>query len=207
MKTFFLSFCCLSTVLLANGQSVSLDLKTKASLKSELDSIFTMDQKYRLMMDSVANRFGQESKQMKELWKITDEIDSKNLDRVTHILDKYGWLGPDEIGGKASSTLWVVVQHADQKTQEKYLPMMREAVSRGKARGSSLALLEDRVALRQGKKQIYGTQVGTDSETGNHYIMPIEDEPNVNKRRKAVELPPLEVYAKQWNIEYTLPKK
>ncbi|MBK9289300.1 MAG: hypothetical protein IPN38_16860 [Flavobacteriales bacterium] len=42
-----------------------------------------------------------------------------------------------------------MIQHSDQVTQEKYLPMMREAVKNGKAQGSSLALLEDRVALGQ----------------------------------------------------------
>lgn len=126
---------------------------------------------------------------------------------MTQILDKYGWLGPNEVGGKVNSALWAVIQHADKQTQEEYLPMMREAVNNGKARGSSLALLEDRIATGQGKKQIYGTQIGTDSQTGKHYILPIEDEPNVNKRRQSVGLPPLEDYVKRWNIEYTLPKQ
>ncbi len=42
---------------------------------------------------------------------------------------------------------------------------MREAVKKGNANSSSLALLEDRVALRKGEKQIYGSQIGRDQET------------------------------------------
>lgn len=33
-------------------------------------------------------------------------------------------------GGKGNSTLFLVIQRADQKTQEQYLPMMREAVAK-----------------------------------------------------------------------------
>ncbi|MDT3404368.1 hypothetical protein [Mucilaginibacter terrae] len=42
-------------------------------------------------------------------------------------------------------------------------------------------------------------------KNGKATIDPIEDEPNVNKRRAAVGLQPLEDYVKQWGIEYHLP--
>ena len=63
---------------------------------------------------------------------------------------------------------------------------MREAVKNRKARPEQLALLEDRVALAQGKKQIYGSQIHQDPKSGKYFVAPIEDEPNVNKRRAAV---------------------
>lgn len=205
MKRLLFCLCCLAATHFVQGQV--LDSHTRAALRSELDSIFVLDQKYRLMMDSVENRYGRESKELQALWDITTKVDNQNLSRVTQILDRYGWLGPEEVGAKGNSTLFLVIQHSNQKTQEKYLPMMREAVQNGKARGSSLALLEDRVALGQGRKQIYGSQISWDDKTGKYYIDPIEDEPNVNKRRAAVGLPPLEEYVKRWNIEYKLPKQ
>ncbi|MVN90831.1 hypothetical protein GO816_06810 [Mucilaginibacter sp. HME9299] len=100
--------------------------------------------------------------------------------------------------------MFLVIQHADIKTQEKYLPLMRAAVKEGKAHPANLALLEDRLAIRQGKKQIYGSQISID-KTGKATIDAIDDEPNVNKRRAAVGLQPLENYVKQWEIEYHLP--
>src|SRR5204863_263625 len=81
------------------------------------------------------------------LWATIKEKDAANLTKVAKILDTQGWVGPETIGRKANSALFLVVQHADHATQMKYLPMMREAVKNGKAAGSSLALLEDRVAL------------------------------------------------------------
>jgi hypothetical protein len=102
--------------------------------------------------------------------------------------------------------LFLVIQHADLKTQEKYLPMMREAVKKGNARPSALALLEDRVALGQGKRQLYGSQIGLDRESGVYYVLPLEDPENVDKRRAAMELGDLQDYVSNWNIVWDVEK-
>jgi outer membrane protein OmpA-like peptidoglycan-associated protein len=175
-------------------------------LINRLKQIHENDQNYRLMSDSIEKKFGRNSDEMISLWKIIQEKDSVNLFAVKEILDENGWLGADVIGEEGNSTLFLVIQHSDQKTQEKYLPLMREAVKNGNARGSELALLEDRVALAQGKKQIYGSQIMFDPKTEKHFIAPIEDEVNVDLRRNAVGLEPLEEYVKHWNIEYSSKK-
>ncbi len=167
-----------------------------------LDSIYIEDQTYRKQIDGIEKKYGWESKEMKDHWKIINEKDSINLIKVKSILDKYGWLGADVVGGQGNSTLFLVIQHSDQSTQEKYLPMMREAVKNSKAQGSSLALLEDRVALGQGKRQIYGSQIGRDPETKIYYVSPLEDPDNVDKRRAEVGLGPLSDYVSRWQIKW-----
>lgn len=171
-------------------------------LVATLDSIFIEDQTYRKQIDGIEEKYGLESKEIKEHWKIINEKDSINLIKVKSILDKYGWVGADVVGEQGNSTLFLVIQHSDQATQEKYLPMMREAVKNGKARGRSLALLEDRVALGQGKRQIYGSQIGRDPETQIRYVLPLEDPDNVDKRRAEVGLGPLSEYVNHWQIEW-----
>lgn len=171
-------------------------------LVAQLDSIFTEDQQYRLQIDEIQKKFGPQSKEMQTQWKIIEEKDAANLNKVKAILDKYGWLGPDIVGKQGSSTLFLVIQHADQKTQEKYLPVMREAVKNGNALSSRLALLVDRVALGQGKKQIYGSQITMDMKTQLYYVRPLEDPDNVDKRRSEVGLEPLEYYVKSWQIKW-----
>jgi len=121
---------------------------------------------------------------------------------VTKIIDEHGWLGADIIGKQGNGALFLVIQHADLETQLKYLPIMREAVKKGNARGSSLALLEDRTALRQGKNQTYGSQIGTNSETGKHYVLPLEDPDNVDKRRAEVGLGPIAEYTRRFEFEW-----
>ena len=83
--------------------------------------------------------------------------------------------------------------------------MMREAVKNKQAIAGNLALLEDRVALREGRKQIYGSQLITDS-TNKTKLQPIEDPDHVDERRAAVGLGPLAEYLKQFNIEMDMEK-
>lgn len=80
--------------------------------------------------------------------------------------------------------------------------MMREAVKQGNANSGSLALLEDRVALRKGEKQIYGSQVGRDQETGEYYVLPLIDPDNVDKRRAEVELGSIQDYISKWGMTW-----
>jgi hypothetical protein len=174
-------------------------------LVAELDSIFEDDQKYRLMIDDYQQRYSNDAKETQDLWQTIHEKDSVNLLKVEAILLQYGWLGADVLGEQGSSTLWLVIQHADLKTQEKYLPMMKEAVKNRKARAADLALLVDRIEMRNGRPQIYGSQITT--KDGKAVIYQIVDEINVNKRRAEVGLQPLEDYVKHWGIDYKLPEK
>ena len=173
-------------------------------LVARLDSIYSDDQKYRQQIDAIEKKYGWESKEMKAHWKIINEKDSVNLIKVKSILDKYGWLGPDVVGNQGNATLFLVIQHSDQVNQEKYLPMMREAVKNKKAEASSLALLEDRVALGQGKRQIYGSQISRDGDTKQYYVRPLDDPDNVDMRRAKVGLPPLAEYATRWQIKWNV---
>lgn len=170
-------------------------------LIAQLDSILTKDQSYRRQLSDMEKKFGRNSEEMRKHWRLISYNDSLNLIRVKAVLDQRGWLGPDIVGDQGNSTLFLVIQHSDPLTQRTYLPMMREAVRSGKARGSDLALLEDRVALGLGKKQIYGSQIGTD-EAGGYYVLPLEDPDNVDKRRQEVGLGPLTDYVSNWSIKW-----
>ena len=78
--------------------------------------------------------------------------------------------------------------------------MMREAVKNNKAKASSLALLEDRVALGEKKPQTYGSQIGYDKSTKKFYVLLLSDPDNVDKRRKKMGLGLLADYVKNWGI-------
>jgi hypothetical protein len=103
-------------------------------------------------------------------------------------------------------TLFLVIQHSPIEIQQKYLPMMREAVKNNNAQPSSLALLEDRVALRTGKRQIYGSQINRNQETGEFYVSPIENPEKVDERRAEVGLGNLQEYISNWNIIWDVEK-
>jgi hypothetical protein len=185
------------------GQTeVKSESKLNYELISILDTIHYNDQKYREKTDEIAEKYGLQSSEMKEIWKTMLIMDSLNLIKVKKIIDENGWLGSDIIGEKGNKTLFLVIQHSDYKTQAAYIPVLREAVKNHNAKASHLALLEDRVALSQGKRQIYGSQVGQDNKTGEYYIFPIEDPDNVDKRRSEVGLEPISEYLKTWNLNW-----
>ncbi len=169
-------------------------------LQKELLAIHEADQGIRREFIAVVDKSGRDDPAADSLGKIMAYRDSVNLLKVKAILDEKGWVGADKVGGQANQALFLVIQHADITTQQTYLPMMRDAVKKGNAPASNLALLEDRVALGEGRKQLYGSQIGTDEKTGSNYILPLDDPDNVDRRRADMGLGTLADYVKRWGI-------
>lgn len=159
------------------------------AIKKELAVIYDRDQKTRTRGDSS---------------QFADYIDSCNQVQVERLIAKYGWPGKSFVGVNGNRTVFLVIQHADLTKQEKYFSLMQKSVEDGESFGTDLALLQDRILMRQGKKQIYGSQVVFDKKTGAQVFYPIEDEKNVNIRRAKVGLQPMEEYAKYFGIDYKL---
>ena len=176
------------------------EAKLDKSLITILDAVYREDQQARMDLDSIGKKYGWKSEKMKAQWEIANRKDSINLKKVKKILDERGWLGADVIGYYGNLTLFLVIQHADFATLEKYLPMMREAVKKGNAMASNLALLEDRVAIWKGGKQIYGSQIAQNMVTGEPYVLPLIDPDNVDKRRAEVGLPPMQDYLNHFGM-------
>ncbi|WP_242920850.1 DUF6624 domain-containing protein [Pontibacter liquoris] len=174
-------------------------------LKARLELVFEQDQKYRRMIDSVQANYGMASEQWKMLESRMNKADAANLKEVTCILDEYGWPGKTLVGPKATLAVFLVVQHADLKIQEKYVPLMRAAAEKGEVSKANLALLEDRILAGNGKPQLYGSQVRLNPETQRYELHPILDEPHVDNRRAEMGLPPLKDYLKRFGISYALP--
>jgi len=172
-----------------------------------LEPIFEEDQACRGLAMKAEEEFGRNSEEWLLAFKIMREKDSIHLVIVENILNERGWPGPEVIGYTGNLCLWLVIQHSDKETQEKYIQMMRDAVEKGNARSDELALLEDRLALRQGRKQIYGSQLGYDPEKGKTtYVSPLIDPDNVDIRRAGVGLNTLQEYLSEnygmnWNAK------
>jgi hypothetical protein len=186
-----LAFACWTTTLTCGDTAAKPTVYD--TLRLELRVIDYADQRYRLQMDDTSRKYGFNSKQMKALFRKMEVTDSVNLAKVDSLINKYGWLGTDQVGSDGNATIFAVIQHAPLKAQEKYLPLMREAVKAGKARPAHLALLEDRVALGEGRPQIYGSQLAFPG----YAVLPVESPDSVDIRRASMGLEPLAVYLKE----------
>ena len=198
MNKFLLFIIVLSIQLTVNGQvEETLIIPQDTILKNKLESIRLKDQTLRLLLPEIDKKFGKESKESEYFWTLIHHQDSINEIEVGNIIDNYGWLGGNKVGELANQSLWLVIQHAPIKTQEKYLPYLRESIEKGESKGWYLAFLEDRILMRKGEKQIYGSQAFFNKETGKFHIYSIKDIENVNEKRTEIGLETLEEYAEK----------
>lgn len=168
-----------------------------------LNAIFDADQEARKKYLDIVNT-NPDSTTLNAAVQELHLTDEKNQQYICQFIDQHGWVGPDEVGMKGAGTLFLVIQHAPLPIQEKYIPLLREAVKLQKARPEDLALMEDRISVKKYGYQIYGSQVRTID--GKTVLFPIKEEKDVNKRRAAVGLQPIEEYVKYFNMTYTPPK-
>jgi hypothetical protein len=168
-----------------------------------LDSLYQKDQGIRYEFQSAIEQQAG-STRMDSLLNVMHQRDKENLTLVKSLIAKHGWLSPQKVGIDASQALFLVIQHADLATQENYLPLIRAAEKKGEILSSNLAILEDRINMRKGLKQVYGSQGFPDKQTGRMYIYPVVDPDQLDKRRAAVGLVPMAVYTKAMNIEWDL---
>lgn len=171
------------------------------SLKTVLDSVYYYDQYF---YQSGLKGKGKYTEEELLIIKEVEKRHIQNLEIVTDILDKYGWLGKEEVGETATSGLWLTIQHNDLATQLKYLSMLKEATKNGKANLADVAMLEDRMAIKQGKKQIYGSQVPLHPITGKPAVWSIRNPEQVDERRAKIGLPLMADYVDFWNLEWDL---
>jgi len=127
-------------------------------------------------------------------WKKETRIDRANTARMKEIIERFGWPGKSLVGTEAADAAWLLVQHADldRPFQKRCLGLIDKAVKDGEAEAKHFAYLTDRVLIAEEKKQLYGTQLV--EENGKLKPKPIEDEPNVDKRRQEGGLEPLADY-------------
>ena len=171
------------------------------TLKKQLDSILQTDQGIREFVDSettekrkdtLAHFFNLEKDVLKKrAWSMMPKIDSVNLIKIEAIISKYGYPGKTLVGEPANTTVFYVIQHNPDQIA-KYYPLIEKAGKKGELPFKYMAMMLDRKLTREGKDQVYGTQVYglmiNNPQTGKkdffEYVMPIKDAKNVNKRRK-----------------------
>ena len=172
-------------------------------LKAQLERIHTEDQGLRQQIQGVQQKFGFNSPELNALWDEIRKKDQENLREVELIIKEHGWLGPQQVGRRASQTIFLVIQHASPETRVQYLPIMRQAIKEKKASNGDLALLIDRINTEAGLKQIYGSQLLGKIE-GGYELFPIDDPDHLDQRRAEMGLDPIAGYITRWGLKWDL---
>ncbi|MEA3425870.1 MAG: DUF6624 domain-containing protein [Bacteroidota bacterium] len=121
------------------------------------------------------------------------ELHNRNAELLNDIIDEIGYPTIEKVGKEANEAAWLVIQHSIGKPafMKKSAALLERAVSENNADPKSLAYLIDRIAVLEGKPQLYGTQFDWD-ETGNLNPNLYDDLAKVNERRKSIGLNTLE---------------
>jgi len=201
MKNALLLWLGLGWGMLAHAQTAVSTARTQV-LKRELAEIAKADQAVRRQVGAVYHKYGPNSPQLDSLNQQIRRVDARNLRRLTPLIDQYGWPGASLVGRPGSLAAFLVIQHSDLATMQKYLPLMRAAASKGELAKQNLALVEDRVLTFQDKPQLYGSQYRYSATTGKPEFFPIADEAHVDERRASMGLEPLAEYAKGFGLDY-----
>lgn len=159
---------------------------TKPKLRSELLKMAKRDQDVRAPLYGRADSLDDSDPLIQKVRK----VDAANSAQLREIVTTYGFPSVDMIGKRGVKAAWLLLQHADAELQRMMIPRVENAVHSGELSGADFAMLWDRVLVASGQPQRFGTQFDDKLEP-----YAIEDERNVDSRRKAVGLGPLADYA------------
>ena len=168
--------------------------KYPQELKSYLDSILVLDQKYRANFSM-------------ETWGQQVKIDQQNMVVIDSIIGQYGYPGTSLVGPGTDKAAWYVIQHSERI--DEFLPQIQVAAETGELPFRLYAMMLDRSLMGQGLPQKYGTQGMSyfiDTPREINLIWPIENPENVNALRTAAGFnQTVEQYAKDLfgeDVEY-----
>jgi uncharacterized protein DUF6624 len=121
-------------------------------------------------------------------------IDSANTAWLKEHVARWGWPTQAQVGREAVGAAFLIVQHAvhDTAFMRAMLPAIEESYHRGDLDGGAVAMLADRLEVKAGRPQIYGTQLSL--RDGRWVLDPVADSARVDERRRKMGLPPLAEY-------------
>ncbi len=166
-------------------------------LRRRLLLIYKNDQEVRWKYISARDRQPHDSLAEAQALQEMQRVDKINQEQICKILDTRGWVGSDKVGN-AVSTYWAVIQHADLAIQKKYFPLFQDAALQGDISKESLAMMEDRINMFEGKPQRYGSQI-VDNAQGERVVYQLLDASKVDVWRSELGMESLDIYLKRMN--------
>ncbi len=188
-------------VRMMNERKASIEKHYDHDLRALLQEIASSDQEVRYQYLNAVNAKPKDSVLIDSLIAEMHEVDSINMNQIDKILTTYGWPSRHAVGD-ANQAIWLVVQHSDLETIQRWLPLFQEAAEIGDLSPDFVAMMEDRCAVWSGKPQKYGTQGYM--ENGKFKLNTLLDATKVDEWRKEVGLPPLEEYIQQMDATSNL---
>ncbi len=166
-----------------------------------LGTIFTEDQTRRQEYGKLEQRYGWGAKESQDGRAAIRQMNTRHLTTVDSLITQYGYPGKTLVGQPTNQVAFMVIQESNNRaTHEKYLAMIQEAAMKNELDRASAAFLTDQVKVQKGEKQVYATQIRINN-TGQRELYPVENEADIEKLRKEMDLEPLPVYLRRMGVQ------
>lgn len=163
-----------------------IDLNTIDSLQQLPDSI-----RYSILGRMNTDQYGLTKNETDSLWKLQHLIDSLNEQRMSQIIDSFGFPSNEIVETDAGE---VMIVHFTNDFKNKYYPLMVDQAKDKKLSPDIVAQMYDRLLMETGKIQVYGTSGEYDPSVGQFLPPKIEDIKTTNELRLQIGLDSLTEY-------------
>ncbi|MCF6300713.1 MAG: DUF2891 domain-containing protein [Proteobacteria bacterium] len=175
-------------------------------ISSQLTDMLLKDQQYRSLINNLEEDQAGNSIELGSLRLKQQQNDSENIKQLDSIIKQIGkWPTVSMVGENAAASAYLIFQHAPIETQKKMLSLIKKATLNGEFKAEWFALLQDRLLMNQNKRQLYGTQLTLNKDTGKYDLYPIENESDIDKKRQEIGLETLTKYISNWDLLYQKP--
>jgi len=172
---------------------------TNPALRTEILAMRDRDQAVRNACPT-----GNTDEQIKCYVKISEEVDKPHTKRLNEIVRTHGVPDAKLVGADGLEAYYLLLQHSnDPKLKQKSLKGMERAFKAKQLSPGDYANFTDRLLVNLGKRQVYGANF--DLKDGKMVMSPTKDIKNLDKRRKAIGLPPIAEYMKMLEDVYKIP--
>ncbi|HTV20133.1 MAG TPA: DUF6624 domain-containing protein [Polyangiaceae bacterium] len=119
-------------------------------------------------------------------------VHRRNAAELMAIIDAHGWPGRALVGDTGADAAWRIAHHSvgEPHVMRRAVGLVCEAAKSGDVPGWHAAQIVDRIAVFEGRPQVYGTELDWTDE-GTLGVVQLDDPSGVDARRAALGLPPL----------------
>ena len=118
------------------------------------------------------------------MWAPIGAVDQANQMQLLKMVPPEGWFYVSRYGRPASNAAFLIVQHGDLDLWRRFVPVLEPLVAKGEVEGQEYGLMYDRLAIREGRPQRYGSQMTC--RGGKFVVDTLEDPVHVDERREAM---------------------
>lgn len=166
---------------------LEIDQLTNFQMDSFLRHLFVMDQKFRIELNENKISNSIDRAERRKIYGKMDKADEINYILLKRIHGKFGWPSNKVFSDSAVDASFFITLHYRGHDLDYLTPLIEESFSKKEIKNDHYAILTDRVLLRKGNSQKFGTHCRMTRE-GIVDFTSLPDTSGINQNRREIGL-------------------